>query len=788
MNQSLAEAVAWAAGSGRIGTILDLGAGNGELLQAPAAADASRIVLVEPNPVLLTGLAGLAKDDDRISILPVAIVENSGPATLLQFNFPAVASIQPASRALLELFPGLRQTQTCDIEGLSLADIIEKAVPPVEEGRPARDILIVEANGAEMRILRDLLSSDQTDRFSHIFLRAGRDALYEQGASLGDLQLLLTEAGYKPFGQDDSDADFPWLYLALDPLVAQLRHLRAEADVRSVAWEADRVRLREFATQVEALHQARDADRERIEELTKAHDGLLQDKATVEWSLGERDAQLAAAHEATRQHIEALSAQLDTALAESRDRAEQAEALQKANALLMEGKATAEAGLGARDQQLATLLADAEEQAKAREADRQRIAQLGAQVDTVTAESRGRSQRVEELKKANADLLEGKAAGEAAIADRDGLLTTLRSDLEEQVKAREADRERIKHLGAQIDAVTAESRSRGLRVEELEKASKSLLEGKAAAEAATAERDQQIAALRVKAEAQGRAREADRLRIEALGAQLDTVAAENRGRSHRVEDLKKANAALLEGKTAVENALVERDHQMTLLQGEADELRQAHMSLLEEKAALEGGLAERDQQLAALRSETEQQRDARQADQQRIKQLVAQVDTVAAESRGRALRVEELKKVHAAQLEEKAASEAALVKLERQMTLLKAGAEDQEKALAAERERIEQLVAQVEAAKSDSRVKSERVEELKRESAALKDDLLALRIDRDQGKKREQNVRDGLLRAEAQLSLMKDLVGLQARAKEPEVEEPVQRRRARPETQSTVKR
>ncbi|MBR9650063.1 FkbM family methyltransferase [Thalassovita aquimarina] len=240
-------------GAEPLGTLLHLGAGRGRLLETTCAADAERIVLVEPYQDDAAALVRRTAGDERVTVMPVAIGAKTGRANLHRFNMAALSSLR-APGALRELFPGLRETALVEVETLTAADLMKQL--PAPDNRS--DVLLLDTPGEEAEILKGLIAIDGLVRFRDIFLRTGRNALYEGGTGLPDLIALLRKEGFTPRRRCDTDPDFPELHFRIEPVVQNNRALCAElAETRGqlVAREA---RIAELETALDnALAEAK---------------------------------------------------------------------------------------------------------------------------------------------------------------------------------------------------------------------------------------------------------------------------------------------------------------------------------------------------------------------------------------------------------------------------------------------------------------------------------------------------------------------------------------------------
>ncbi|SDE59006.1 hypothetical protein, partial [Ruegeria marina] len=264
-------------------TVICIGAGRGEALDAYFPLPVARFLLVEPSPANLPALRRLARQDKRIEVLPYAI---SGAATppahgmLHILNNTTFNSLQ-SSGQLHELLPGLRETGMTEVALLGIEALIEKAALPAKGDH----VLMLEALGDSAAILRRLIDSALIDHFRHVTLRASPDLLFRNDETAETCLQFLQEAGYELRGQEDTDICLTRYYLTQSGLIKEFRAMRARADEtdRRLAEQtaaldraqAEIARLQSAsATELEAL-QARLAD---MEVRAKRAEGAFKDR------------------------------------------------------------------------------------------------------------------------------------------------------------------------------------------------------------------------------------------------------------------------------------------------------------------------------------------------------------------------------------------------------------------------------------------------------------------------------------------------------------------------------
>ncbi|MCF3596441.1 hypothetical protein LZG00_20855 [Rhodobacteraceae bacterium LMO-12] len=246
----------------KLGTIVYLGAGEGQRLAPVLALGAERIVLVEPLLEATMELKARIATDPRCVLYPLAISDQEGQAPLHVFNLPDLSSLSPPG-ALTELFPGLRETGQRTVETRTLTSLLAD-LGLSGEGK-ARHILHLDSPGSEARILSQLGRDDTP--FEFISLRCGAQPLYSASDSAEDLVGMIEALGYRLEACNSDDPDFPEYWMSLDH---QARALSALKEKLSRAEESLAVLGDERTGLAQQLTQSQDAltqAKERIAEL-----------------------------------------------------------------------------------------------------------------------------------------------------------------------------------------------------------------------------------------------------------------------------------------------------------------------------------------------------------------------------------------------------------------------------------------------------------------------------------------------------------------------------------------
>ena len=219
-----------------IDTIVHIGAGFGAAAQAALGTGARRIVLVEPNEESAASLRLRFADDKRVVVLQTAVAESEGVASLNVMNDAGLTNVGDPNR-LKHLFPGLRRVATTTVTTTSAAALLGDYVP-----RGAKCLLIIDALGAELTIVRDVISvGESIGKPNHILLRCAARAIFEDSAPAAELIALLQAGGYEAAWAGTDDPDFPVFRLSFN--ARALESLRLGDALAEAERELERLRL-----------------------------------------------------------------------------------------------------------------------------------------------------------------------------------------------------------------------------------------------------------------------------------------------------------------------------------------------------------------------------------------------------------------------------------------------------------------------------------------------------------------------------------------------------------------
>jgi FkbM family methyltransferase len=292
--------------------VVVIGAGRGRDLPALTARAHGRIVLVEPQPRWADELRRRTRRSPGIEVIPCALDETSGEATLKVFNFHELTSLRP-SPAVEAAFPGAHQTVQLPVEALSLSDLVRRC--GIEPGPD--NWLIVDAPGVLSALRAGLTDGELAGCFPHVVIRT-HPAIGEE-SDPGSVTNAFLELDYQALGSDeDRSGDWSRLHFlrfnnlplrrdlercihalerTVKSLTAENGKLQAQVSEARLDSEARKAEIRQREAQIRELewsHAARVAElenqlassrRERDQRLEHLHEVVDRKQANLSLSL-----------------------------------------------------------------------------------------------------------------------------------------------------------------------------------------------------------------------------------------------------------------------------------------------------------------------------------------------------------------------------------------------------------------------------------------------------------------------------------------------------------------------
>ncbi len=362
------------------------------------ASSAKRILLVEPSPKLAESLRRRAAGEDRIRVIERAITDQAALNQLNEYNLPEAASLyQPTG--LRKLFPGLRIVAQHPVTTQTLEDLLSQH--SIEAGT---NLLVIEAPGAEMAIVRSLINSHWLGVWSDIWLTAPEDVYYEGASGAETILAELQRHGYDLKAEKAQNPDWPQWRLSCNPMARQLQALDLEKQALTDALQQSKNELDDtqasLTTTKDELAEARkEFDREQgawqtqKQELTKRLEGAMQHSREADSTvanLQEREVELGAALNQANAMARQLREQLD---AKKQDFGELEKQLQQAR----DGKKAVEHKSQDQEQKIQQLQAQRDELKQESDAHKQHAEAAQSEREQAEAKQRNAENRANQL-------------------------------------------------------------------------------------------------------------------------------------------------------------------------------------------------------------------------------------------------------------------------------------------------------------------------------------------------------------------------------------------------------
>ena len=226
-------------------SILHIGAGTCHELESYQLLKPQHIFLVEPNPELLAILRQKAISMNNVSIIDCAVSPKLDINHLNVLIDPNFSSLYQPTR-LYELMPGLGQPHQIQVSTKTAAKLVEDL--PVDQWKS--NWLIVDTPGVEADVISSLQITGQLERFTHVFLRAGKEAYYEDATPINEILTSMESSGYELIGSpNQADPDWPEYHLHLDKMFLKCKALNQEIE------QLKEHQLSELTPQLEARQQ-----------------------------------------------------------------------------------------------------------------------------------------------------------------------------------------------------------------------------------------------------------------------------------------------------------------------------------------------------------------------------------------------------------------------------------------------------------------------------------------------------------------------------------------------------
>jgi hypothetical protein len=246
-----------------IAHIIHIGAGTGRDLPAYLTANPAAVTLIEADPETAAQLSVTAAAHPSVTVIEAAVSANLRKRAFRRTNFSDLNSFRKPT-GLQELFPGLR---TLSREAVKPTDPV-RLVRDLDLSRKGSNLLVIEAPGEALGILKALKTADLLLGFDAIRLQEGYEALYHLAPTAQDIRSFLVDAGYLvEFETNPEDPERPYLSARVDRKA--LETARRISDLTNAATqkaEEQRARLEKRDSEIKQLQEDRDAAAQKAEE------------------------------------------------------------------------------------------------------------------------------------------------------------------------------------------------------------------------------------------------------------------------------------------------------------------------------------------------------------------------------------------------------------------------------------------------------------------------------------------------------------------------------------------
>ena len=218
--------------------VVHIGAGSGSDLAAYLKAGAGAVTLIEADADVASELAAQVGGKKGVNVIEAAVSGDLRRRPFRRANTPDLSSFRGPT-GLKELFPGLRTLSKDPVRPMDPVRLIRGLDLPDPEPDSGSDqgsvLLVIEAPGEALGILKALAAARLLTRFDAIRLQEGVARLYHKAASIGEIQRYLRGQGFvAKLEKTPVDLERPYLNAWVDrKALKQKQDTRALAEVRA---------------------------------------------------------------------------------------------------------------------------------------------------------------------------------------------------------------------------------------------------------------------------------------------------------------------------------------------------------------------------------------------------------------------------------------------------------------------------------------------------------------------------------------------------------------------------
>lgn len=258
-----------------VSLIVHIGAGECSELPAYLEVGAAQILLAEAAAEAAARLRAGNSRQASVKVVQAAVSADTSPRPFHLANFPDLSSLRPPTR-LSELFPGLRLVSKETVTPVDPVALLRDS-RTMEKSDGSR-VLVLDAPGESLSILRRLQDADLLTGFDAIRFRESPEPLYKDAAPAAAIAEVLQDAGFNLRPDIDDDPAFPRVWARLDRAAlkrkSQIAALTVERDTLRKEVETQAAELARLQKEVGAQTTELTGLRKELDTLREANDRL----------------------------------------------------------------------------------------------------------------------------------------------------------------------------------------------------------------------------------------------------------------------------------------------------------------------------------------------------------------------------------------------------------------------------------------------------------------------------------------------------------------------------------
>ncbi len=449
--------------SSKLGSVLFIGAGKGDLLPTLRRLDAEQLLLCEPNPDNFHVLERLVDSTKHEEIFPCAAVTTDVQIIDLHILSNTRYSSTAIPEKILGLRPNLKIEKSLSVPTRQLRHLVQQHIPAANQG----NVLILNAQGANHALLHGI-PINHLYSFEWLLVSGMQihDA-YAGDRSLEETTQFLKDVGYEMW-MNDQEVIHPNAVALFKrhPLVAKVLELEQKNAAFAQRLEKVNFESTDLAAQLNHAQQSKSQLEQQLAERQSQIDNLTQSRDEQAQLANTRATQIEALNQA-KASAEKLAAERQTQVQQiSQERDEHAKQLGESKtqlAQIQQAKAQLDQQLKERQSQIESLTQSRDEQAQlasTRATQIEALNQAKANAEKLAAERQTQVQQISQERDEHAKQLgesktqltqtqQAKAQLDQQLKERQSQIENLTKSRDEQVQKVQQHAQRLAQLEAE---------------------------------------------------------------------------------------------------------------------------------------------------------------------------------------------------------------------------------------------------------------------------------------------------------------------------------------------------